>query len=105
MMSSTARSFEARLCVPANHPSLAGHFPGRPIVPGVLLLDEVRLKIEASVARRVARIVQVKFTQVLLPNEPAWLQAQFQGDRVSFRVTSIRAGDAVTLAQGSLTLA
>ena len=27
--------------VAADHPALPGHFPGRPIVPGVLLLDAV----------------------------------------------------------------
>ncbi len=32
---------ERRLHIPADHPSAAGHFPGRPIIPGALLLDAV----------------------------------------------------------------
>lgn len=98
-------TIEARLSIPASHPALPGHFPGQPIVPGVLLLDEVRVQVETASGRRVTRIVQLKFIQALGPGEPAWLQAQIQGDRVSFRVTANRAGDALTLAQGALVLA
>jgi 3-hydroxymyristoyl/3-hydroxydecanoyl-(acyl carrier protein) dehydratase len=30
-----------RFVVPGGHPALAGHFPGRPLVPGSLILDLV----------------------------------------------------------------
>ena len=34
-------TFEAIRIIRANHPSLPGHFPDAPLVPGVVILDEV----------------------------------------------------------------
>ena len=50
------------LPLPSPHPSLEGHFPGEPILPGVVLLDEALHAIEAaSGARGRWRIGSVKF--------------------------------------------
>ena len=35
------KSFEIYRAIRTDHPSLAGHFPGNPIVPGVVILEEV----------------------------------------------------------------
>lgn len=57
--------------IPPDHPALAGHFPDRPIVPGVVILDEVlALASRFDPARRVSGIVSAKFTAVLLPGQP-----------------------------------
>ena len=34
-------TFEVRRAISADHPSLPGHFPDAPLVPGVVILDEV----------------------------------------------------------------
>ena len=61
-------SFETT--IPDNHPSLEGHFPGNPIVPGVVVLDEVisALKQWQSKARCIG-FTAVKFNSPLLPGQ------------------------------------
>ncbi len=86
-------AFRASLRVDADHPCLAGHFPGRPIVPGVLILDEVLAVVLArhGGARRLLRLPQVKFLQPLLPDEAAIIACELEAApadalRVRFRV-------------------
>ncbi|MDP2408578.1 MAG: hypothetical protein U1D36_11915 [Hydrogenophaga sp.] len=40
--------FEQTWRVPSDHPAFAGHFPGHPIVPGVVLLDRALLLAQAQ---------------------------------------------------------
>ncbi len=55
-----------------DHPCLPGHFPGQPIVPGVVVLDHVLAAIESTHgALGPLRMPQVKFVQPLLPGEIA----------------------------------
>jgi 3-hydroxyacyl-[acyl-carrier-protein] dehydratase len=52
-----------------NHPCGAGHFPGNPIIPGALLLDEVLACIatDLDIANGVWRIKSAKFPQPVRP--------------------------------------
>ncbi|HEX4330582.1 MAG TPA: hypothetical protein VH040_00465 [Usitatibacter sp.] len=41
-------SLEAELRLPSDHPAFAGHFPGHPILPGVVLLSEALARIASA---------------------------------------------------------
>ena len=72
---SEAASTRTPLCIPATHPSLPGHFPGQPVVPGVVILEAVQRAIEAASGELPAlKLPQVKFMQPLLPGEDALIE-------------------------------
>ena len=63
------------LLIPADHPAYAGHFPGQPILPGVVLLDAA-LHALAEVHGNPAATGQIKsakFLSPVLPGEPLML--------------------------------
>lgn len=85
--------------IPADHPALPGHFPGKPVVPGVLILDRVLDAIQAQYgATQLLRLPQVKFLQPLLPEQSASVELQGDAPRWRFRVQ--RDADAVLIASG-----
>ncbi|MXN75000.1 AMP-binding protein [Burkholderia sp. 4701] len=58
--------------IPADHPALPGHFPGHPIVPGVVLLDHAITAIGAALNRPLHawRLGSAKFPSPAAPGEP-----------------------------------
>src|SRR3981081_232659 len=64
--------------VPAEHPALAGHFPGAPILPGVLLLDEMVRAVEQDRSQPGTRwrIGTAKFVKPVRPGETLTLEHQ-----------------------------
>jgi len=103
-------SHSAILRVAPDHPSLAGHFPGQPVVPGVLLLDHVIDAAQAWLGQPVSvrSLPQVKFVAPLLPDEDAHLELSLADSNHGAELRELRfviRRDAAIVAQGILNLA
>jgi len=64
------------ILIPCDHPAFAGHFPGTPIVPGVVLLDEALGAISRELGLTLERctLTAVKFKSVVRPGERVTLR-------------------------------
>ena len=74
----------AILRLPAGHSSVEGHFPGNPIVPGAVLLDEILAAIERARGQPPAAWA-VKSGKFLQPVRP--------GDELAMEFTTAPSGD------------
>ena len=93
----------AKFCILPTHPALPGHFPGRPVVPGVVLLDRVAALIEQDYAAPLAGLPQVKFVRPLLPGQEAELTIEAAGHGARFRIVLHETGhDAALIATGTV---
>lgn len=53
------------IAIPSHHAVFEGHFPGRPIVPGAVLLDLIL----AACSRPVSAVSSAKFHQPVMPGD------------------------------------
>ena len=83
----------------AAHPSFAGHFPGRPIVAGVLLIEQAAEALREWRGAGVRQVIDAKFLAPLLPDEDAELELVALAEG-RYRFTVRR--DADTLLRGTL---
>ena len=67
--------------IDAGHPCLAGHFPGNPIVPGVVILDEITCLISNIFkGYKVTGFSSVKFIVPLLAEQAVVVQVGTKTD-------------------------
>jgi len=94
---------EVCICIPGDHPALPGHFPGAPVVPGVVVLDALVSAAERQLGRMlpIAGLAQAKFLAPLLPQQQVCCAIEVDAERLDFRIE--HAGRLI--ASGSFTLA
>jgi 3-hydroxymyristoyl/3-hydroxydecanoyl-(acyl carrier protein) dehydratase len=91
----------ATMRVARTHPALPGHFPGNPIVPGVMVLEEVIRAAEGAAGQplHVRSVPVAKFLTPLRPDVEATIELVRRGSTWSFHVVCGTA----TVAKGVLT--
>lgn len=91
--------------VPVGHPCLPGHFPGRPIVPGVVLLDQaLALVLGRFPGAGLAGLPVCKFTALVTPAQTVLVSAD-PAPADPCRLAFVCTVDGVTVARGTALLA
>lgn len=89
-----------QMSIAVDHPALPGHFPGNPIVPGVVILDYILDAAAAALpAYRVTGIRKLKFLRPLAAAQVCEVQlADIRAGRLRFEC--LQAGERI--AEGNL---
>jgi 3-hydroxyacyl-[acyl-carrier-protein] dehydratase len=88
---------------PLENPVFAGHFPGRPILPGVVQLEMVRVASESVLngPLEIREIRKAKFQRAIAPGETMRMELKLSNDegmvraRATFSVDGQAAGETV----------
>jgi 3-hydroxymyristoyl/3-hydroxydecanoyl-(acyl carrier protein) dehydratase len=98
-------TFEAIRLIRADHPSLPGHFPDAPLVPGVIILDEVIAALaEWQQNSQLSGIRMVKFLAPLQPEQAFTISLSVRNEHAAEVTFCCRAEDHV-IVEGQLEVA
>ncbi len=90
-----------QFCIAADHPSLPGHFPGNPVVPGVVLLDAAfTLILVGHPGCTVTEASTLRFTRPVRAGQAVEVSCGSGATRIAFAC----AVDGQSVLQGMVTL-
>ena len=100
----------ARFDIPPDHPCFPGHFPGQPILPGVLLLERVMSLAQTSLGQLLSEctVYNVKFLAAVAPGDALDVQlASTNPNEYKFtvRINQAEDADGVLACSGQLRMA
>jgi 3-hydroxymyristoyl/3-hydroxydecanoyl-(acyl carrier protein) dehydratase len=95
-------TYEVQRVVASDHPSLPGHFPGAPIVPAVVIADEINAALtEWRHDYETAGINTLKFLAPLKPDQPFVISLSTKNE-IAGAVDVVCRADARVIVQGRL---
>jgi 3-hydroxymyristoyl/3-hydroxydecanoyl-(acyl carrier protein) dehydratase len=99
--------YAARVEIPVDHPCFPGHFPGQPILPGVLLLERVMALAQTSLAQPLdeCTLHNIKFLAPVAPGDLLDVQLAATAPNVyrfTVRVVQGDGADGVVACSGQL---
>lgn len=71
--------------IASDHAAYAGHFPGHPVLPGVVLLDHAMLAIEDACQLQLSGLLLAKFHSPVSPGQP--LRMEFRQEAAALMFT------------------
>lgn len=88
--------------VSSKHPSLAGHFPEHPVVPGVVIVEQLLAGLIDRADFRFLNLQLIKFESILRPDELAKISYQIKGAKCMFEISTNRETSKIIIARGTL---
>lgn len=92
-----------RLQFSDDHPALPGHFPGNPVIPGVVLLDHIMIAAGDFLSERdggrwrVTQAPAVKFLRPLAPQTPVEIHFDGPPEKLRFKAVMAQEPDSVVV--------
>ena len=97
---------DASLTFQHEFPAFSGHFPGNPVLPGIIQLASVRMLAARFLNHSLvpSTLSNIKFREMIRPGQPVNISVSGSGNGLGWKVRFEITGDDVAIASGVMLL-